>query len=197
MAVPRVWEKMHAAHHRQDPRDRERAQAQAGAQGRSRSAWRRCARSSTASASPLKRLQHALFDRLVFAKIRDGLGLDELRYALSGAAPISADLLTFFKAIGIEILEVYGMTESTAVITANTPGNVRIGTVGPPLPGIEVEIADDGELLARGPIITPGYLEPAGGHRRGDRRRRLAAHRRPRDDGRRRGTCGSSAARRS
>jgi long-chain acyl-CoA synthetase len=103
-------------------------------------------------------VQHALFDKLVFAKIRDGLGLDELRYALSGAAPISADLLSFFKAIGIEILEVYGMTESTAVITANTPGNVRIGTVGTPLPGIEVQIAEDGELLARGPIITPGYL---------------------------------------
>ncbi|TVP64754.1 MAG: hypothetical protein EA340_13390 [Nitriliruptor sp.] len=99
-----------------------------------------------------------MFDKLVFSKIRDGLGLDELRYALSGAAPISADLLTFFTAIGIEILEVYGMTESTAVITANTPGNVRIGTVGTPLPGIEVRIAEDGELLARGPIITTGYL---------------------------------------
>ncbi len=107
---------------------------------------------------PVKlRLQHAAFDKVVFRKIREKLGLDQLRYSLSGAAPISADLLIFFKAIGIEILEVYGMTESTAVITANRPGRVRIGTVGEPVPGTEVKLAADGEVLARGPHITPGY----------------------------------------
>ncbi len=67
------------------------------------------------------------------------------------------DLLLFYKALGIEILEVYGMTESTAVITANESGEAKIGTVGPALPGIEVTIAADGEILARGPIVTPGY----------------------------------------
>jgi long-chain acyl-CoA synthetase len=158
MAVPRVWEKMHAAlmakiHATEDERKRKLA-LRAVDVGMAK------VRAEMAGTQPSLglRIQHALFDRLVFAKIRDGLGMDQLKIALSGAAPISADLLTFFKAIGIEILEVYGMTESTAVITANQPGEVKIGTVGPPLPGIEVRIAADGEILARGPIVTQGYL---------------------------------------
>ncbi len=157
MAVPRVWEKMHAALNAkvratEDERKRKLA-LKALEVGQAK------VREEMAGRKPSLKLraQHALFDKLVFSKIRDGLGLDELRYALSGAAPISADLLVFFKAIGIEILEVYGMTESTAVITANQPGAVRIGTVGPALPGIELQIAADGEILARGPIVTPGY----------------------------------------
>jgi long-chain acyl-CoA synthetase len=158
MAVPRVWEKMHAAlmakvHATEDDRKRKLAL-------RAIEVGTKKVRLEAVGKHPSLglRIQHALFDRLVFAKIRDGLGMDELRVALSGAAPISADLLMFFKAIGIEVLEVYGMTESTAVITANQPGQVRIGTVGPPLPGVEVRIADDGEILARGPNVTPGYL---------------------------------------
>jgi long-chain acyl-CoA synthetase len=158
MAVPRVWEKMHAAlmakvHATEDDRKRKLAL-------RAIEVGTKKVRLEAAGKHPSLglRIQHALFDRLVFAKIRDGLGMDELRVALSGAAPISSDLLAFFKAIGIEVLEVYGMTESTAVITANLPGQVRIGTVGPPLPGVEVRIADDGEILARGPNVTPGYL---------------------------------------
>jgi long-chain acyl-CoA synthetase len=158
MAVPRVWEKMHAAlmakvHATEDDRKRKLAL-------RAVEVGTKKVRLEATGKQPSLglRIQHALFDRLVFSKIREGLGMDELRVALSGAAPISADLLYFFKAIGIEILEVYGMTESTAVITANQPGQVRIGTVGPPLPGVEVRIADDGEILARGPSVTPGYL---------------------------------------
>jgi long-chain acyl-CoA synthetase len=155
MAVPRVWEKMHAAllaRIDEDPRKARIARkaidvgtevVTAELEGRKPSA--------------AKRAQHKLFDRLVFAKIRHGLGLDELRYAISGAAPISPSLLVFFRAIGIEILEVYGMTESTAVITANEPGKGRVGTVGTALPGVEVKIADDGEILTRGPNVTPGY----------------------------------------
>jgi long-chain acyl-CoA synthetase len=157
MAVPRVWEKMHASlmakiHATEDARRRKLAL-------RAVEVGTKKVRVEIAGQHPSLglRIQHALFDRLVFSKIRDGLGMDELRIALSGAAPISADLLAFFKAIGIEILEVYGMTESTAVITANRPGAVKIGTVGPPLPGIEVQIAPDGEILARGPIVTAGY----------------------------------------
>jgi long-chain acyl-CoA synthetase len=157
MAVPRVWEKMHAALNAKiqaTEDDRKRKLALAAIDNGMQKV-----RSEMTGRTPslVVRAKHALFDKLVFSKIRDGLGLDELRYALSGAAPISAELLIFFKAIGIEILEVYGMTESTAVITANQPGAVRIGTVGPALPGIEVRIADDGEILARGPIVTPGY----------------------------------------
>jgi long-chain acyl-CoA synthetase len=157
MAVPRVWEKMHTAlmakiHATEDERRRKlaiRAVDLGVAKVREELEGR--------TPSLALKLQYALFDRLVFSKIRHGLGLDELRYALSGAAPISPDLLVFFRAIGIPILEVYGMTESTAVITANRPGQARIGTVGPALPGIEVRLAEDGEILARGPVVTPGY----------------------------------------
>ncbi|MEX0952970.1 MAG: long-chain fatty acid--CoA ligase [Nitriliruptoraceae bacterium] len=156
MAVPRVWEKMHAAllaRIDEDPRKApiaHRAIAVAVASVEAERAGR---------SVPLHlRPQRALADRAVFRRIRDGLGLDELRYAISGAAPISAELLTFFRAIGIEILEVYGMTETTAVITANVPGDARIGTVGPVLPGVELQLADDGEILTRGPNVTPGYL---------------------------------------
>ncbi len=158
MAVPRVWEKMHTAlmgriAATDDPRRRKLAEkalevaiANVGLE------------LAGDTPSLQRKLQHALFDRLVFSRIRDGLGLDELRYAISAAAPISTDLLVFFKAIGIEILEVYGMTESTAVITANAPGRTRIGTVGQPVPGVELRIADDGEILTRGPHVMPGYL---------------------------------------
>jgi long-chain acyl-CoA synthetase len=157
LGVPRVWEKMHAAII---------AKIQAEENERKRNLALKAidvgmakVREEMARRTPsLKlRIQHAIFDRLVFSKVRAQLGMDELENAICGAAPISADLLVFFKALGIEIREVYGMTESTAVITSNTPGTVRIGTVGPPLPGIEVRIADDGELLARGPVVTPGY----------------------------------------
>jgi long-chain acyl-CoA synthetase len=157
MAVPRVWEKMHAAllakvHATEDERRRKLA-LKALDVGVAK------VREEQDGGTPSLglKLQYALFDRLVFSKIREGLGMDELRYALSGAAPISPELLLFFRAIGIQVLEVYGMTESTAVITANQPGRIRIGTVGPALPGIEVRLADDGEILARGPSVTPGY----------------------------------------
>jgi long-chain acyl-CoA synthetase len=157
MAVPRVWEKMHAALLAKINAAEDERKRKLGLKAIDVGMAKVRAERNGGSAPLGLRLQAALFDRLVFSKIRDGLGLDELNYALSGAAPISADLLIFFKAIGIEILEVYGMTESTAVITANRTGDVRIGTVGPAIPGIDVMIADDGELLARGPIITPGY----------------------------------------
>jgi long-chain acyl-CoA synthetase len=154
-AVPRVWEKVQGALLAKidaEPRKAKIAH-------RAIEAGLRAVRAEMAGERPSRRLrlQLPIWDRLVFSKIRDGLGFDELRYALSAAASISGDLLAFFKALGIEILEVYGMTESTAIITANRPGQVRLGTVGTALPGIEVEIADDGEILARGPIVTPGY----------------------------------------
>ena len=155
MAVPRVWEKMQAA-----------LLARIDADGRRGKLARRAIDAGVAAEKaeiagetpPLRlRLQLPVWDRLVFSKIRDGLGLDALRFAVSGAAAISVDLLAFYRAVGIEILEVYGMTESTVMITANRPGALRLGTVGTALPGIEVRLADDGEILARGPIVTPGY----------------------------------------
>ena len=87
------------------------------------------------------------------------VGLDNLRFALCGAAPISTEVLEFFMALGIPLCEVWGMSELTAVATANAPGRVKVGTVGPAAPGVEVKLADDGEILARGGNRMAGYYK--------------------------------------
>jgi long-chain acyl-CoA synthetase len=97
-----------------------------------------------------------LADRLVLSKVRAAFG-DRLQVALTGAAPIGADILKFFDACGVLVLEGYGLTESCAASTLNTIGEHRFGTVGRPLPGTGVRVADDGELLLRGPHIFAGY----------------------------------------
>ncbi len=96
-------------------------------------------------------------DELVFAKIRAMLGLDEVEWFGVSAAPTPPEVIEFFLAIGIEICELWGMSETTATATLNPPGRIRVGTVGPPLPGIEVKLADDGEVMVRGPIVMKGY----------------------------------------
>jgi long-chain acyl-CoA synthetase len=95
-------------------------------------------------------------DRLVLSRVRELFG-GELRLGLTGAAPIGRDVLEFFDACGVLILEGYGMTETCAAATLNTPGEFRFGTVGRPLPGSEVAIAEDGEVLMRGPHVFGGY----------------------------------------
>ena len=104
------------------------------------------------------RARHAVLERLVLAKVRHAIGLDRCTFASSAASPLAVDVAEFFAALGLPLVEVYGMTETSAVATANRPGKVKIGTVGLPLPGIEVRLADDGEVLVRGPINTPGYF---------------------------------------
>jgi len=96
-------------------------------------------------------------DALIFSQVRAQLGLDQARHLLSGAAPIAPDVLEFFAALGLPICEVWGMTETTAITTANPAEAIRIGTVGQALPGLEVVLDDDGELLVRGPTIMRGY----------------------------------------
>jgi long-subunit acyl-CoA synthetase (AMP-forming) len=93
----------------------------------------------------------------VRSAVRGKLGLDQVRWSVSGAAPIAVDVLELFAAIGLPIHEVWGMSELSCTATLNPPGQARFGTVGMALPGIEVRLADDGELLCRGPTVMRGY----------------------------------------
>ncbi len=96
-------------------------------------------------------------DEQVFSKIRAMLGLDECEWFAVGAAPTPPEVILFFDAIGIEIAELWGMSETSAVATLNPPGRIRVGTVGPPIPDVELKLAEDGEILVRGPMIMKGY----------------------------------------
>ena len=160
LGVPRIWEKMAAAL-------RGQVDAAPGAKGRlARWALRtgqrhaECVRSGAAPGVVLRR-QHALADRLVLRKVREAVGLDQARVLASGAAPISPDVLRFFDGLGLEILEVYGQTEDTGLTSMNRPGNARFGTVGPAVPGVELRLAEDGEILVRGDVVFAGYHRDA------------------------------------
>ena len=96
-------------------------------------------------------------DELVFSKIRQMLGLDEVESFVVGAAPTPPEVLEFFLAMGIEICETWGMSETSAVTTLSPPGGIRPGTVGPPVPGVEVKLAEDGEVMVRGAQVMKGY----------------------------------------
>lgn len=108
------------------------------------------------SPNPVLSIQHRLFDRMVYAKLRAVLG-DNCQYALSGGAPLGERLGHFFRGMGIPILEGYGLTETTAALTVNLPDDQKIGSVGRPLQGTTVRVADDGELWFRGGQVFNGY----------------------------------------
>ena len=108
---------------------------------------------------PLK-LQHGIFDKLVYSKLRAALG-GRVAWAVSGGAPLGARLGHFYRGIGVTILEGWGLTETTAAGTVNTPANIKIGTVGRPSPGVSVRIAQDGEILMSGQNLLRGYWHNA------------------------------------
>lgn len=152
LAVPRVFEKIFNS-----------AEAKAAAGGKEK-IFHRAATVAIAYSEALDRqgpglglrLQHLLFDKLVYGKLRDAMG-GQVRYAVSGGAPLGTRLGHFFRGIGVNILEGYGLTESTAPLSVNIPGNVKIGTVGPPLPGTSIRVAEDGEILVKGVGVFTAY----------------------------------------
>ena len=114
---------------------------------------------SPSGATLLTKIRYALFNFLVFRKLRERLGMDRARLVISGAAPISPTVLEFFHAIGVPIREVYGQTEDSGPATIHHEDDIKLGTVGKPLPGVELDIADDGEILVRGGNVFLGYYK--------------------------------------
>jgi long-chain acyl-CoA synthetase len=156
-AVPRVYEKIHGT-------VMSRASDGPGAQ-RALFAWALACGARARKALREARqpdlftdLQYRLADRLVLSKVRNVFGAN-LQMGMVGAAPVARELLEFFDACGVLVLEGYGLTESTAASTINAVDAVSFGTVGKPLPGVEVRVADDGELLIRGPHVFKGYYK--------------------------------------
>ena len=109
------------------------------------------------SVSPLTRIQVALADRLVFSKLKERTG-GRIRFFVSGGAALSKDIGEFFEAVGIMIVEGYGLTETSPVLTRNRVDDYKFGTVGKPIPGAEIKLAEDGEILAKGSNIMAGYF---------------------------------------
>jgi long-chain acyl-CoA synthetase len=167
-AVPRIWEKLHSAIELK-MRDASFAKRTlygwAVRVGRAANARRQQAlREGTEpeAALPARLLaEYRAADRAVLAPLRKKLGLDRARFAISGAAPISPDIIDYFQAIGVPLVEGYGQTESSAIISVNPPGRSPLGTVGLPVDGVEVKIAEDGEIVARGPGVMLGYFKEA------------------------------------
>ncbi|MBB2943174.1 long-chain acyl-CoA synthetase [Actinoplanes lutulentus] len=106
---------------------------------------------------------HAAFDEKVLKPLRARLGLDNMLWAGSGAAPIPVEVLLYLASLGVDVLEVWGMTETTGTATINTPDHFRTGTVGRINAGMELKLAEDGEILVRGPLVAAGYLRADGG----------------------------------
>ena len=155
LAVPRVFEKVYntakqRAHGSGKGKIFDRAEAVAIAYSE--------ATADGKSASLPLRLQHALFDRLVYGKLRAALGGNCVA-AVSGGAPLGARLGHFFRGIGVTIYEGYGLTETTAGVTVNRPDALRVGTVGRPVGGVTVRVAEDGELLFKSPLVFKGYWQ--------------------------------------
>jgi long-chain acyl-CoA synthetase len=152
LAVPRIFEKVYNG-----------AEAKADAAGKGK-IFRKAADIAIAYSQGIEsgkistslRLKHGLFDKLVYSKIRTGLG-GRVEAAISGGAPLGERLGHFYRGAGITILEGYGLTETTAGATLNLTKNIKVGSVGRPIPGTTIKIADDGEVLIKGPIVMQGY----------------------------------------
>jgi long-chain acyl-CoA synthetase len=155
--VPRVWEKIRAgiaALLAAEPDEGKRA-AVRQAMDIGRRYVESCQYGQVTPAELADRFRAA--DEQVLGPIRGLIGLGEARAVSSAAAPLPPDVAAFFAGLGMKILDVYGMTETTGAFTANTAAEFKLGTVGRPTPGMEVKIAGDGEILARGPLTTSGY----------------------------------------
>jgi long-chain acyl-CoA synthetase len=156
--VPRIWEKFQdgiTAKLKQAPPARRKLAELAMWIGRAYSA----ARNEGREPGALLSAGHAVAERLVFSKVKSAIGLGRARHCVTGAAPIAPSVLEFFSSLSLPVFEVYGQSEDTGPTSMTLPGNNRIGTVGPAIPGVEVRFGDDGEILVRGPNVFLGYFK--------------------------------------
>jgi long-chain acyl-CoA synthetase len=155
--VPRVWEKIRAGIQALLAAEQDEGKRAAVRQAMDigRRYVESCQYGQATSAELAARFLAA--DEQVLGPIRSLIGLGEARSVSSAAAPLPPDVAAFFAGLGMKILDVYGMTETTGAFTANTPAEFKLGTVGRPTPGMEVKVAGDGEILVRGPLTTSGY----------------------------------------
>ena len=156
-AVPRIWEKLKAAIEAgiEAEQDEERKRVSQWALD---VALRKVKLEQAGEPVPEElAAEHAKADELVLSKMRGLLGLDQVESVNVGAAPTPREVIEFFHAIGVPLAELWGMSETTGYGCCNPPDKIKIGTVGPPSPGVEIKLADDGEVLIRGAVITNGY----------------------------------------
>lgn len=153
LAIPRVFEKMV-----EGARDQAGGGVRGGVFRRAESAAVRYSRALDAPQGPgaALRVEHRLFDRLVYHRLRERLG-GRCAHAVSGGAPLAEDLTHFFRGAGVTVYQGYGLTETSPAVAANTEGAIRIGTVGRPLPGVSIRTGEDGEILVRGDVVFRGY----------------------------------------
>ncbi|MFI6603016.1 AMP-dependent synthetase/ligase [Nonomuraea sp. NPDC050536] len=155
--VPRVWEKMAArlqAVLATQPEERQQAVRQAMAAGRAYIEAGQYGRTIT----PEIEAAYQEADKAVLAAVRGLIGFDRAQWTATGAAPLPTEVQSFYAGLGLKVIDVYGMTETTGAFTGNSPSCYRLGTVGRAEPGVEVRIAEDGEILTRSPLNTSGYL---------------------------------------
>ena len=156
-AVPRIWEKLKAAMEIAFEAESDVARKEAIVWALEVGMKKVRAEQAVGVVPPELALEYAKADEEVLSDLRARIGLDQVESVNVGAAPTPRQVIEFFHAIGIELAELWGMSETSGAGTTNRPGEVRIGTVGPAAPGIELKLADDGEVLLRGAVVMPGY----------------------------------------
>jgi long-chain acyl-CoA synthetase len=150
--VPRIWEKFHAG-------IAAKLKEATGVKAQLVKWARKVGLEANKSPGGNKGLQYQLANKLIYSKLKPAIGLGNARVCVSGAAPIAAEVLEFFASLDVVVLEVYGQSEDSGPTSFNTPTRYRFGSVGPALPGVEVKIADDDEIMVKGPNVFMGYYK--------------------------------------
>lgn len=150
--VPRIWEKFHAG-------ITAKLKEATGLKAKLVEWARKVGWEANKTPTGDKGLQYQLANKLIFSKLKPAIGMGNARVCVSGAAPIAREVLEFFASLDIVVLEVYGQSEDTGPTSFNTPTKYRFGSVGPAIPGVEVKIADDDEILVKGPNVFMGYYK--------------------------------------